>query len=89
MACLCGWRCKEAVRWSCCATASVQTTNEPGLYFCGHVVSSTGQLREIGLEAKRIGNLARHYVDPQTRLLAQTSGASVVQAKSIGSVRYL
>jgi hypothetical protein len=38
------------------------TTNEPGLYFCGLLASPTGQLRQIGLEAIRIGDLARHYV---------------------------
>jgi cation diffusion facilitator CzcD-associated flavoprotein CzcO len=42
-----------------------QATSEPGLYFCGLVASPTGQLREIGLEAKRIGDLARHYVKSQ------------------------
>lgn len=31
---------------------------EPGLFFCGHTVSPTGQLREIGIEAKRIAMLA-------------------------------
>jgi cation diffusion facilitator CzcD-associated flavoprotein CzcO len=42
-----------------------QATNEPGLYFCGLLASPTGQLREIGLEAKRIGGLARKYVSSQ------------------------
>jgi cation diffusion facilitator CzcD-associated flavoprotein CzcO len=42
-----------------------QATSEPGLYFCGLVASPTGQLREIGLEAKRIGDLARHYLKSQ------------------------
>jgi hypothetical protein len=37
-------------------------TNEPGLYFCGLVASATGQLREIGLEARRISELAGQYV---------------------------
>jgi cation diffusion facilitator CzcD-associated flavoprotein CzcO len=31
----------------------------PGLYFCGQIVSPTGQLREIGLEAQRIADFAR------------------------------
>jgi cation diffusion facilitator CzcD-associated flavoprotein CzcO len=44
-----------------------QATKEPGLYFCGLVASATGQLREIGLEAKRIGDLARQYVESQER----------------------
>jgi NADPH-dependent glutamate synthase beta subunit-like oxidoreductase len=35
-----------------------RTTSAPGLYFCGQIVSPTGQLREIGLEAQRIANLA-------------------------------
>jgi cation diffusion facilitator CzcD-associated flavoprotein CzcO len=50
-----------------------QATNEPGLYFCGLVASPTGQLREIGLEARRIADLARHYVDFQRKnqLLSQ------------------
>ncbi len=42
-----------------------QTTNEPGLYFCGLRASPTGQLREIGREAKRISDLARRYVKSQ------------------------
>jgi pyruvate/2-oxoglutarate dehydrogenase complex dihydrolipoamide dehydrogenase (E3) component len=36
-----------------------QTTRAPGLYFCGQITSPTGQLREIGLEARRIAELAR------------------------------
>jgi cation diffusion facilitator CzcD-associated flavoprotein CzcO len=39
-----------------------RTTSEPGLYFCGQVPSPTGQLREIGIEAGRIANLAKAYV---------------------------
>jgi len=35
-----------------------QTTSAPGLYFCGQITSPTGQLREIGLEAQRIAELA-------------------------------
>jgi indole-3-pyruvate monooxygenase len=32
-----------------------------GLYFCGFVVSPTGMLREIGIEAKWIANdIVRH-----------------------------
>ena len=38
-----------------------QATNAPGLYFCGQITSPTGQLREIGLEAQRIADTARHY----------------------------
>jgi cation diffusion facilitator CzcD-associated flavoprotein CzcO len=36
-----------------------QATSAPGLYFCGQITSPTGQLREIGLEAPRIAELAR------------------------------
>jgi cation diffusion facilitator CzcD-associated flavoprotein CzcO len=42
-----------------------RATNAPGLYFCGLVASPTGQLREIGLEARRISDLARQYVKSQ------------------------
>ncbi len=34
-------------------------TVAPGLYFCGHIASPTGQLREIAIEARRIAELAR------------------------------
>ncbi len=33
---------------------SGRRTREPGLYFCGAIPSATGQLREIGIEARRI-----------------------------------
>jgi cation diffusion facilitator CzcD-associated flavoprotein CzcO len=39
-----------------------RTTSEPGLYFCGQTTSPTGQLREIGIEARRIADLAKAYV---------------------------
>jgi cation diffusion facilitator CzcD-associated flavoprotein CzcO len=38
-----------------------RATNAPGLYFCGQIASPTGQLREIGLEARRIAEMARGY----------------------------
>jgi hypothetical protein len=38
-------------------------TKAPGLYFCGQITSPTGQLREIGLEARRIADVARRYRD--------------------------
>ncbi len=38
-----------------------RATNAAGLYFCGQIASSTGQLREIGLEARRIAEDARRY----------------------------
>jgi cation diffusion facilitator CzcD-associated flavoprotein CzcO len=38
------------------------TTTVPGLYFCGQTVSPTGQLREIGIEAGRIAELASNYL---------------------------
>jgi cation diffusion facilitator CzcD-associated flavoprotein CzcO len=34
----------------------------PGLYFCGQITSPTGQLREIGLEARRIADSAKRHV---------------------------
>jgi cation diffusion facilitator CzcD-associated flavoprotein CzcO len=39
-----------------------RATNAPGLYFCGQITSPTGQLREIGLEARRIAEVSRRYV---------------------------
>lgn len=38
------------------------TTSEPGLFFCGQRVVPTGQLREIGIEARRIASLAAAYL---------------------------
>ena len=35
-----------------------QATEAPGLYFCGQITSPTGQLREIGIEARRIAEIA-------------------------------
>jgi thioredoxin reductase len=37
-------------------------THVPGLYFCGQITVPTGQLREIGIEAKRIAKAAKAYV---------------------------
>jgi hypothetical protein len=42
--------------------ATGQVTDEPCIYFCGYIASSTGQLREIGLEAKRIAEIAKSYL---------------------------
>ena len=39
-----------------------RATAEPGLYFCGHIASPTGQLREIGLEAKLLAEHARNLI---------------------------
>jgi len=39
-----------------------RATAAPGLYFCGQVTSPTGQLREIGIEAQRIADLACSYL---------------------------
>jgi cation diffusion facilitator CzcD-associated flavoprotein CzcO len=39
-----------------------QATSAPGLYFCGQITSPTGQLREIGLEARRIAEISKRYV---------------------------
>jgi hypothetical protein len=37
-------------------------TAAPGLYFCGQITVSTGQLREIGIEAQRIAADAKAYL---------------------------
>jgi cation diffusion facilitator CzcD-associated flavoprotein CzcO len=50
-----------------------QAMSVPGLYFCGLIASPTGQLREIGLEARRIGDLARHYVESQKKNYNETT----------------
>jgi cation diffusion facilitator CzcD-associated flavoprotein CzcO len=42
--------------------ATGRATAAPGLYFCGQTISPTGQLREIGLEAERIAQLACDYL---------------------------
>jgi hypothetical protein len=34
----------------------------PGLYFCGQITVPTGQLREIGIEARRIAESAKTYL---------------------------
>jgi cation diffusion facilitator CzcD-associated flavoprotein CzcO len=39
-----------------------RSTAAPGLYFCGQITAPTGQLREIGLEARRIAELACNYL---------------------------
>jgi cation diffusion facilitator CzcD-associated flavoprotein CzcO len=39
-----------------------QATSAPGLYFCGQITSPTGQLREIGLEARRIAEVSKRYI---------------------------
>jgi cation diffusion facilitator CzcD-associated flavoprotein CzcO len=44
-----------------------RSTAAPGLYFCGQLASPTGQLREIGLEAQRIADLARSYLAARDR----------------------
>jgi thioredoxin reductase len=39
-----------------------QATSARGLYFCGHITSPTGQLRQIGIEADRIAeSLKGHF----------------------------
>jgi hypothetical protein len=41
--------------------ASGHETAVPGLYFCGYDLSSTGMLRQIGIEAMAIGrDIASH-----------------------------
>jgi cation diffusion facilitator CzcD-associated flavoprotein CzcO len=39
-----------------------RATLAPGLFFCGLIASPTGQLREIGIEAQRIAQLARNQL---------------------------
>jgi cation diffusion facilitator CzcD-associated flavoprotein CzcO len=39
-----------------------RATNAAGLYFCGQITSPTGQLREIGLEARRIADISKRYI---------------------------
>lgn len=41
---------------------SGRATREPGLFFCGLIASPTGQLREIGIEARRIARSAGAYL---------------------------
>jgi cation diffusion facilitator CzcD-associated flavoprotein CzcO len=38
--------------------ATGRPTQAPGLFYCGQIPSPTGQLREIGIEARRIARLA-------------------------------
>jgi cation diffusion facilitator CzcD-associated flavoprotein CzcO len=40
-----------------------RATAAPGLYFCGHITSRTGQLREIAIEAQQIADDAKHYLE--------------------------
>jgi cation diffusion facilitator CzcD-associated flavoprotein CzcO len=39
-----------------------QASAAPGLYFCGQITVSTGQFREIGIEAQRIATDAKAYL---------------------------
>jgi cation diffusion facilitator CzcD-associated flavoprotein CzcO len=61
-----------------------RATNQPGLYFCGLVASPTGQLREIGLEAKRIAGLAKRHVDIQGKTQPAMIAAPEVVAPKPG-----
>jgi pyruvate/2-oxoglutarate dehydrogenase complex dihydrolipoamide dehydrogenase (E3) component len=57
-----------------------RSTAEPGLYFCGLLLKRTGQLREIGIDAKRIAGLARRFVQSrQTSLAAHGGSAGTLQ----------
>ena len=38
---------------------SGKPTSAPGLFFCGAIPSAAGQLREIGIEAQQIANVAK------------------------------
>ncbi len=40
---------------------SDKPTAEPGLYFVGAIASATGQIRQIGIGAKRVASLARRF----------------------------
>jgi indole-3-pyruvate monooxygenase len=42
-----------------------KTTGEAGLYFCGFVVSPTGMLRDIGIEARRIAETITRPITQQ------------------------
>ena len=42
--------------------SSGRATALPGLFFCGAIPSATGQLREIGIEAERIAEMAKRLV---------------------------
>jgi cation diffusion facilitator CzcD-associated flavoprotein CzcO len=44
-----------------------RATAAAGLYFCGQITVSTGQLREIGIEARRIAAGAKAYVMRQAQ----------------------
>jgi cation diffusion facilitator CzcD-associated flavoprotein CzcO len=46
-----------------------QATKAPGLYFCGQITSPTGQLREIGLEARRIAEISKRYIGDAQSLI--------------------
>jgi pyruvate/2-oxoglutarate dehydrogenase complex dihydrolipoamide dehydrogenase (E3) component len=41
-------------------TSTGKESSVPGLYFCGYYVSPTGMLREISIEAKKIGALIKY-----------------------------
>lgn len=47
--------------------ATGRATSAPGLYFCGQTTSATGQLRTIGIEARRIARHAKRYADGLAR----------------------
>jgi cation diffusion facilitator CzcD-associated flavoprotein CzcO len=49
-----------------CPAASGCQLDPPGLYFCGFRISPTGMLREIGLEAQRIGPDISRYLAKRT-----------------------
>jgi cation diffusion facilitator CzcD-associated flavoprotein CzcO len=48
-----------------------QATVAPGLYFCGQITSPTGQLREIGLEARQIADAAGSYIAAHPQFAAR------------------
>jgi pyruvate/2-oxoglutarate dehydrogenase complex dihydrolipoamide dehydrogenase (E3) component len=61
---------------------SGRATNAPGLYFCGQIAPPTGQLREIGLEARRIAEDASRYLASRPHFAAGTVGRIESKAQS-------
>jgi hypothetical protein len=75
--------------WTVCSTAeecrwSGQATGAPGLYFCGQITSPTGQLREIGLEARRIAEVSKRYIAALSPDLTDSVAAGPVRSMKRG-----
>ena len=52
------------------ARVSDAASAEPGLFFVGAIATPTGQLRQIGIGARRVAALARRLVDKSPRVYA-------------------